>query len=527
LSRVNSRSPGASPKEEKVTNASGVLPRRSGRFTGTSLAGLIVVLAAGVGFAILIALVRAQWRPMESLDHGLAASLNRSVADNGALVTALKMVTTLGSYSILIGVVLIGVVVLLLRRLSRLALYLVVTGTGSIIMDPTLKAAVGRLRPVVAEPIATGGGNSFPSGHALGSIVVYGALLLVLLPGIPRRARPWVSALLGLLVVAIGFSRLALGVHFLSDVIGAWLLGVAWLGVTGYAFQLWRRHTGRRDSHPLHEGLEPEAKQDLEAAAPERESAPQLGRAAAGTAVAWVFIFGVLVGVGMLLGRYHGGNGNILGDATTTHWLAAHRTRTLDSISFFFSEAGNSHWILDVGLVAGPVALAVIRRWRPIIFLVVAMLGELSLFLASAAIVGRPRPDVSHLDERLPTSSFPSGHVAATICLYGGIALLVMPRTQRWWRWLFLAAAIAMPVLVALSRMYRGMHHPTDVLGSLLLAMCWVSAVALAVRPNCDLGERDICARAPHNVRELFRYGGQQRIPAVSQPGHAGHQGQS
>ncbi len=87
------------------------------------------------------------------------------------------------------------------------------------------------------------------------------------------------------------------------------------------------------------------------------------------------------------------------------------------------------------------------------------MFGELAAFLAAAAVVRRPRPDVPHLDQHLPTSAYPSGHTAATTCLYVAIAILVIGHTRGWWRWLFLVPAIAMPVLVALSRMYRGEHR--------------------------------------------------------------------
>ena len=65
----------------------------------------------------------------------------------------------------------------------------VVTGAGALVLDPVLKSLVGRLRPVVAHPIAHGTGDSFPSGHSLGSIVCYGAVLLIFLPaagGAPR-----------------------------------------------------------------------------------------------------------------------------------------------------------------------------------------------------------------------------------------------------------------------------------------------------------------------------------------------------
>ncbi|HEY2671910.1 MAG TPA: phosphatase PAP2 family protein [Rugosimonospora sp.] len=462
-----------------------------------NLGGLIAVSTGGILFAVLLLLVRSGWAPLESVDHGLAADLNSLVAGHRGLVAVLRVVTTLGSYGILSWLVGLGAVIVLLRRRFRLAAYLVVAGVGAIILDPVLKAAVGRLRPVVADPIAHGQGNSFPSGHALGSIICYGALLLVFLPALPRRARRPVAAGTGVLVVAIGISRIMLGVHFLSDVIGAWGLGVAWLGLTAYTFELWRRGGGQRVTAPLEEGLEPEAAADLKPTTePHREMSTRLavaGRAAAMVAVAWVLVFGAVVGLGELVVRY--GGANPFGDRTVPHFLAAHRTATLDTVSLFWSNAGNTHAIMTVGLIAGAVALAVIRRWRPVLFLLVLMLGELVLFLACAAIVDRPRPDVSHLDSHLPTSSYPSGHVAATICLYTGVALLVMPRTKGWWRWLSLVPVVVMPALVAASRMYRGMHHPTDVLGSVVLATFWLAAVYLAVRPNMDLDARRAFSR--------------------------------
>jgi undecaprenyl-diphosphatase len=70
-----------------------------------------------------------------------------------------------------------------------------------------------------------------------------------------------------------------------------------------------------------------------------------------------------------------------------------------------------------------------------------------------------------------------------------------MPRTKGWWRWLSLVPVVVMPALVAASRMYRGMHHPTDVLGSVVLATFWLAAVYLAVRPNMDLDARRAFSR--------------------------------
>jgi undecaprenyl-diphosphatase len=64
------------------------------------------------------------------------------------------------------------------------------------------------------------------------------------------------------------------------------------------------------------------------------------------------------------------------------------------------------------------------------------------------------------------------------------VAILVIGHARGWWRWLFLALAIVMPVAVAISRMYRGEHHPTDILGSLLFAALWLTAATILIRPN-------------------------------------------
>ena len=208
------------------------------------------------------------------------------------------------------------------------------------------------------------------------------------------------------------------------------------------------------------------------------------GRIAAGVLVAWVLILGAIVGVGELVTK--DGNGNVLGDRTIPHWFAAHRAPGWTHWSQIFSTLGATQAILIAGVATCVVFLAVTRHWRPVVFVATVMFGELAAFLAAAAVVKRPRPDVTHLDQHLPTSAYPSGHTAATCCLYVAIAILVIGHFRGWWRWLFLIPAIAMPVLVALSRMYRGEHHPTDVLGSLLFSALWLTATTLLIKPNAD-----------------------------------------
>jgi undecaprenyl-diphosphatase len=472
---------------------------------------LTAVIGAAVVFTILLVLVRLQWPPLESADHGAASQLNSLIAGQPVLVTAVKAVTWLGSSGVLWAVIAAAVIILVLRRRWRLASYLLVTGAGALVLDPVLKSLVGRLRPVVAHPVAHGAGNSFPSGHALGSIVCYGAIFLVFLPAARGRWRTVFTATIGILIALIGISRILLGVHYLSDVVGAWAIGILWLGITAFAFELTRHAAGQRVTDPVTEGLEPEARADLKPARPETADdtpARHHGRVAAEILVTWVLILGIVVGVGELVTKY--GGGNVLGDRTIPHWFAAHRAPGWSHWSLIFSTLGATQAILIVSLAAGIVFLAVTRRWRPVIYIVTVMFGELAAFLAAAAVVKRPRPaGVSQLDRHLPTSAYPSGHTAATCCIYVAVAILVIGHARGWWRWLFLIPAIAMPVLVAISRMYRGEHHPTDILGSLLFSALWLTAASVLIKPNAD---------GPSRARTDASGGGRRRRVCAAAP---------
>jgi len=454
------------------------------------LASLTAVTAAALIFAVLLVLVRLRWPPLESADHGAAADINGLIARGGPLLPVVKAVTWLGSDGVLWAVIGAAAIVLALRRRRRLAIYLLVTGAGALVLDPVLKSLVGRLRPVMAHPVAHGSGNSFPSGHSLGSMVCYGAVLLVFLPAARGRWRTAFITVTVALVAMVGISRILLGVHYLSDVVGGWAVGIAWLGVTAFAFELTRHAAGLPVTDPVTDGLEPEARGDLRPAQPEPEPAGvyarirDRGRITAGILVAWVLIVGIVVGAGELVTK--DGNGNVLGDQMVPHWFAAHRTPTWGRWSLIFTTLGATQAILIVSLATCVVFLAVTRRWRPVVFIAVVMTGELAAFLTAAAVVRRPRPDVTHLDQHLPTSAYPSGHEAATCCLYIALAILVIGRARGWWRWLFLIPAAAMPVLVGVSRMYRGEHHPTDILGSLLFSALWLTAATALIRPNAD-----------------------------------------
>jgi undecaprenyl-diphosphatase len=480
--------PVPAPDDGGIRERAGWAPLR--HFAERSVLGLLVVIAIGLGFGLLLLLVRLHWQPLVDVDRGVAQHLNEVVSPRSYVVNALNGISRLGGRPVMMWLLAIVVALLLIRRRTRLAVYLVVTGVGALLLDPSVKSLVGRLRPVVDMPVAIAPGNSFPSGHALGSMVVYGGLLLVFLPAVRRRKL--FSTLTAVLVFAIGATRVALGVHYLSDVLAGWLLGALWLSVTAYAFRVWRREAGHPVT-PIGAGLEPEAAEAVKPAPDGGHLVPHPWVKAAEILTGWVLTFGILYALGQLLKNYTEGTAFGRFDDGVPRWLQSMRTPALDDLSYLWSKAGDTHAILIISLVFCPVALAVWRQWRPVLFLVLTMVGELTLFLCVAASVQRDRPPVEQLDGQLPTSSFPSGHIAATMCVWVAIAVVVLGRVTQRWRYLFVALAVVMPAGVALSRMYRGMHHPSDLLGAAVLTTLWVGLLWWVIRPNsrpAGAGER-------------------------------------
>jgi undecaprenyl-diphosphatase len=217
----------------------------------------VAIVLVTVPFATLVFQVLAKG-PVTDLDGSVANRLNRSVHDSPGMVRVLEFISNIGKPITLFVAVTIACVYLLWRRRLRLILFLVVTSIAGGLIDSAVKILVNRPRPIVDHPVATALGKSFPSGHAMSSTVTYGALALVFLPVLPRRWRPLALAVVVAIVLAIGTSRLFLGVHFVSDVIGGFVLGLAWLAASTAAFSIWRTEEGKKPVD-VTQGVEPEA----------------------------------------------------------------------------------------------------------------------------------------------------------------------------------------------------------------------------------------------------------------------------
>jgi membrane-associated phospholipid phosphatase len=170
--------------------------------------------------------------PIVALDGVVAAWLHSHAT--GFATDVLRAVTQLGGATVLLAVTIVAALVLLLKRRIAHAAFMGAALVGGEGLNMALKAAFERPRPSFSEPLATAAGYSFPSGHAMVALTVYGALAFVTATSVKsRRARVLIPVAAAVLALAVGFSRLYLGVHYVSDVLAAYGAGIAWLMLCG------------------------------------------------------------------------------------------------------------------------------------------------------------------------------------------------------------------------------------------------------------------------------------------------------
>jgi membrane-associated phospholipid phosphatase len=215
--------------------------RAERRFGIRALLAAIALVLVAVPFGLLLFLVQDKWRPLLRADAGARDDLHSYAVDHGPFVTAMRALSFLGSTPVWLALFTAVAAWLLWRRLPRLALFVVVTVAGSSVLNQVVKQAVHRSRPVLPDPVAHANGMSFPSGHAQAALVGSAVLLLVFLPLLRGVWRSVALVVAALLTIGIGFSRVALGVHYVSDVLAGYVLGAAWVIAMTAAFNALRR----------------------------------------------------------------------------------------------------------------------------------------------------------------------------------------------------------------------------------------------------------------------------------------------
>ncbi len=142
-------------------------------------------------------------------------------------VVLVLAVTELGAWAILLALPFLAGALLAYRRQRHLAIFVIASPIAGRLLVEAQKAVMGRLRPEQDNPMVIVESFAYPSGHAANSMIVYLLLALLLVDGEQRRR--WAIAAAVALSVAIGVTRVLLGVHWPSDVIGGWAFGLMWV----------------------------------------------------------------------------------------------------------------------------------------------------------------------------------------------------------------------------------------------------------------------------------------------------------
>ena len=186
---------------------------RKYRFASSVVLLLGVWLAALLGGGIELGLDRALYRALYA-------------GGNETAIAAAKLLSLIGRYYVLVPVGIAAAVYLAFRRRRRAALLLIILFGGRLLVE-LQKLIFARPRPILTDHLDAVGSLSFPSGHAANSMITLVAIALLLPVGTRWRAAGVAAA--GVLTLLIGLSRVMLGVHWPSDVVGGWAFGLLWI----------------------------------------------------------------------------------------------------------------------------------------------------------------------------------------------------------------------------------------------------------------------------------------------------------
>ncbi|MEP6990755.1 MAG: phosphatase PAP2 family protein [bacterium] len=188
-------------------------------------------------------------------------------------------------------------------------------------------------------------------------------------------------------------------------------------------------------------------------------------------------------------------------DVAILEWLHAHQSKPLTAVMVEMTYLGTGTVVLVV------IGVAALFLWHTehkhsARLLLAATIGNILLNGALKLVYHRPRPTVFVWETTAVSSSFPSGHAMSATVVYGTVAYLLM-RLQKhhWARMLTLTGAIVLILLICLTRLYLGVHYPSDVLGGIIVGLAWASFCMATLEASLALARR----RAPQEVIEERR----------------------
>ncbi|WP_326667708.1 diacylglycerol kinase family protein [Streptomyces sp. NBC_01257] len=263
---------------------------------------------------------------------------------------------------------------------------------------------------------------------------------------------------------------------------------------------------------PVHRSTEPRA-----VSRPGRSPALTSGSGGAAVRIGALTVCqaALMVGLGLLITGPAAGIWPLNSEDRVNEGFENLRNAGLNDASFMASEAGNTATVIIITALVcvGLILIPRLPKWREAVFLAVSVSLQALVFLVITVSVDRERPDVDRLDASPPTASYTSGHTGAATALYAGLAVLVLTRIRGPWRKVAGFLLLLVPLLVAVARLYRGMHHPTDVLGGLLNG-----SLSLLIVGRAMMTDGSSPAPAPSNAMEIALEAAEERSEHV--PGH-------
>ena len=202
--------------------------------------GAVIAFVIGDQFLDLIELLRANspaMRHVDTIAHDGATEL-RTPAATTFFVTVTQIGGPVGASVIALAVT----IFLLVKKRYRWAIYLAITAGGGALLNLGLKEIFRRQRPDLSIALRQAHGYSFPSGHAMGSMIVFSALAYLAVRSLRDwRSRSLAVALTIAFILAVGASRIYLGVHWISDIGAGYCAGLLWFAATTSGYELFRQ----------------------------------------------------------------------------------------------------------------------------------------------------------------------------------------------------------------------------------------------------------------------------------------------
>lgn len=311
---------------------------------------------------------------------------------------------------------------------------------------------------------------SFPSGHVMSAVLLYGLLAYLLIPKMPSRFWKWFVAILALFVIVwVGLSRLLIGGHYLSDVIAGYAVGIGWAGLV----------------YTLAERFFPREQTAISSVIEKSETEDTFpGLRAPGMFKRWPLLGVLLIVIGSI-------SFAALGYSVMTHSPLVQLDQSIYETLIAKAKTAppRINELMIFGFFLGKQVPIVIVTLLSIYFLHKRYWRELAMILLSSGAgsfvwnflvnyFARPRPAIQTGLTVRAIPSFPSGHTMSAIIVYGFLTYLLLPKMpSRFWKWTLVIAMAAIVLFDGFSRIFQGSHYLTDVLGGYALGIAWAALV--------------------------------------------------